>query len=320
MQTKTTNVLAAAMLVAATAAFSGACATSTTRSVETNVAKVLISPEQENQLGLQLKGELETKQGIVYLADPTVVNYVRGVADKVIALGKKDRPEVAWQVFVIDDRKTVNAFATPGGYLYVYRGLLEMAQNEAELAGIMAHEAGHVVARHSARSMVAAYGLDAVAAMALGNNPGMVAQVASNIAAKGLLLAHTREDETEADEYGARYSSGAGYDPHGLVTFFQRLKAQSGDVGGVLAYLSDHPPTQDRIDHINAYTTQHGLTGAELGTGPYAAIRQRLAALPTTTAAATPGGAPPSAPPPAAARPPAAPPRSLPPPSLAPPK
>ena len=178
MKLKTKNALTTAMLLAATSLFAGACATSTTRSVETNVAKVLISPDQENQLGLQLKGELETKQGIVYMTDPTVVNYVRGVADKVIALGKKDRPEVAWQVFVIDDRKTVNAFATPGGYLYVYRGLLEMAQNEAELAGVMAHEAGHVVARHAARSMVASYGLDAVAAMALGNNPGLVAQIA----------------------------------------------------------------------------------------------------------------------------------------------
>src|SRR3954470_3676067 len=93
----------------ATAAASASCATSTTRSVETGAAKALISPEQENQLGLQLKTELDTKQGIIYLNDPTVVAYVRGVADKVITFGRKDRPEVAWQVFVIDDRKTVNA-------------------------------------------------------------------------------------------------------------------------------------------------------------------------------------------------------------------
>jgi len=166
----------------ATVAAAASCATSTTRSVETDVAKALISPEQENQLGLQLKTELDTKQGIVYLNDPTVVAYVRGVADKVIAFGRKDRPEVTWQVFVIDDRKTVNAFATPGGYLYVYRGLLETAQNEAELAGVMAHETGHVVARHAARSLVASYGLEAVAGLAAGNNPGLAAQLATAIA------------------------------------------------------------------------------------------------------------------------------------------
>jgi predicted Zn-dependent protease len=290
------------------------CATATTRSVEGDVAKVLISSDQENQLGLQLKTDLEQKQGVVYLNDPQVVGYVRGIADKVIQLGKRDRGDVNWQVYVIDDRKTVNAFATPGGYLYVYRGLLEMAQNEAELAGVMAHETGHVVARHAARSLVASYGIDAVVSMAAGQNPGLIAQLASGIATKGLLLAHSREDETEADEYGARYASGAGYDPHGLVTFFQRLMQQSGDTSGVMTYLSDHPATQDRINHVNAFIAQQGLTGAELGTQPYDVIRQRLAILPTATPAAAPSSAPPVARPAPSAPPPAAPPPVAPPP------
>jgi len=290
------------------------CATATTRAVEGDVAKVLVTSDQENQLGLQLKTELETKQGVVYLSDPEVVGYVRGVADKVIQLGKRDRPDVTWQVYVIDDRKTVNAFATPGGYLYVYRGLLEMAQNEAELAGVMAHETGHVVARHAARSLVATYGLEAVVGMATGDNPGLVTQLAAGIATKGLLLAHSREDETEADEYGARYAGGAGYDPHGLVTFFQRLMQQSGDTTGVLAYLSDHPATQDRIAHVNAYIVQQGLSGGTLGDVTYARIRQRLAALPTAVAGPVPvaGAAPAASLPPAAAPPPAAPPPSAP--------
>ena len=293
------------------------CATSTTREVEGDVAKVLISSDQENQLGTQLKSDMDTKQGVVYMTDPEVVGYVRGVAGKVIDLGKRDRSDVNWQVFVIDDRKTVNAFATPGGYLYVYRGLLETAQNEAELAGVMAHETGHVVARHAARSMVAAYGLDAVLSMATGGNPGLVAQVASGIASKGLLLAHSRQDETEADEYGARYAAGAGYDPHGLVTFFQRLMQQSGDTTGVMAYLSDHPSTQDRVNHVNGFIASQHLAGVELGAAPYARIRQRLAMLPSATPvpagvapataapprAAPPAAAPPAAAPPAAARP-----------------
>jgi len=281
--------------------------------MEGDVAKVLISSDQENQLGLQLKTDLETKQGVVYMTDPEVVGYVRAVADKVITLGKRDRPDVSWQVYVIDDRKTVNAFATPGGYLYVYRGLLEMAQNEAELAGVMAHETGHVVARHAARSLVAAYGLDAVVSMATGDNPGLISQLASGIAAKGLLLAHSRQDETEADEYGARYAAGAGYDPHGLVTFFQRLMQQTGDTTGIMAYLSDHPPTQDRINHVNGFIAQQHLAAVELGAAPYARIRQRLTILPVATGPVSPApaaarsAAPPSAPPPAAA-PPAAPP------------
>ena len=291
------------------AVFSVSCASLNTRAVETDVAKTLVSPEQENQIGLQLKTTLETKDGVVYLQDPVTVSYVRSVADKVIAFGKTDRPEVNWQVFVIDDRKTVNAFATPGGYLYVYRGLLETAQNEAELAGVMAHETGHVVARHAARSMVSAYGIEAVAAMATGSNPGLLAQVSSGIAAKGLLLAHSREDETEADEYGARYTGAAGYDPHGLVTFFQKLKEQEGGSPGLLVYLSDHPATQDRLDHLNAYIAAQQIGGTNLGADAYGRIRQRLATLPTAAAASTPAkNSPPASAPPPGAPPPAAPP------------
>jgi beta-barrel assembly-enhancing protease len=275
------------------------CATSTTRALETDMAEVLVSPDQENQIGLQLKTDLDTKQGVVYLRDPTVVDYVRGVANNVIQFGKKDRPEVTWQVFVIDDSKTVNAFATPGGYLYVYRGLLETANNEAELAAVMAHETGHVVARHAARSMVASYGLDAMVALAAGNNPGLLTKITTNIAGQGVMLSHSRADETEADEYGARYASLAGYDPHAFSAFFTRLQQSEGSSPAVLSYLSDHPATGDRITHINAYIQQQHLGGTNLGAEPYARLRTRLAKLPPspTKAASPPPGAPPGAPP-----------------------
>lgn len=293
----------------------GSCASSTARRFETGLAQVMVSPEQENQIGLKLKEDLDTKQGIVYMTDPEVVEYVRGVANNVIQFGKKDRPDVKWQVFIIDESKTVNAFATPGGYLYVYRGLLEAAANEAELAAVMAHETGHVVARHSARSMVAAYGVEQIAALAAGKNPGLLTKVTTTIAGRGLLLSHTRSEETEADEYGARYSSAAGYDPRGFVTFFEKLKKSEGSTPGILTYLSDHPATEDRIAHINAYVVSQKLGGTNLGTDAYAKLRKRLAALPASPAKApakaAPGGAPPA--PPAGAPP--APPAGAPPPA-----
>lgn len=281
------------------------CATTGLGTVEKDVASVLISPEQENQLGLQFKQELEQKRHVVYMNDPVVVGYVRGVADKVIAFGKRDRPEVNWQVNVIDDSKTVNAFATPGGYLYVYSGLLMAADNEAELAGVMAHETGHVVARHSARQMVDAYGIEAITSLALGNNPGLLGQIVGGVGEKGFMLANSRSDETEADEYGARYSSAAGYDPHGLVTFFDKLRKQEGNSPRFLAILSDHPATADRIDHVNQFITQRGLGGSTTNAAAFAPIKQRVAqhvsASPPPTQAA-PGNTPPGAPP--ASRPP----------------
>jgi len=284
----------------------GGCATSTTRRLETGVAEALVSPDEENQIGLQLKNDLDTKQGVVYLADPTVVDYVRGVANNVIRFGRKDRPDVQWQVFVIDDSKTVNAFATPGGYLYVYRGLLETADNEAELAAVMAHETGHVVARHAARSLVAAYGLDAISSLAAGNNPGLLAQLTTSIAGKGLLLSHSRADETEADEYGARYASAAGYDPRAFATFFERLQKSEGSSPAILSYLSDHPATGERIVHINDFIRTQQLGGTNLGAAPYANMRRRLATLPASPGKKSSPAAPPGAPP---APPPGAPPK-----------
>ncbi|HVZ33911.1 MAG TPA: M48 family metalloprotease [Polyangiaceae bacterium] len=197
-----------------------------------------------------------------------------------IAEGQKDRPDVKWQVNVIDDSKTVNAFATPGGFLYVYRGLLDTAQNDAELAGVMAHETGHVVARHAARGLVAAYGLDAVSALASGANPGLLTQLSSTIGAKGLLLVHSRADETEADEYGAGYASQAGYDPHALISFFQRLEQSEGQTPRLLVYLSDHPATSDRMEHLRKFIADNHLESSNLGADSYATLRQHLEKLP----------------------------------------
>jgi predicted Zn-dependent protease len=105
-------------------------------------------------------------------------------------------------------------------------------------------------------------------------------QLAGGIAAKGTMLANSRSDETEADEYGARYASRAGYDPHGLVTFFEKLLQKQGSEPKVLSWLSDHPATADRIEHINALIAENHLTGSDLGAERLAPIKQRLSSHP----------------------------------------
>jgi predicted Zn-dependent protease len=241
------------------------------------VAKALVSDEQEAQLGAQVKQELD-KQGTKYVTDPEIVTYVRGVAQKIFVSADKDRPGVKWQVHVINDPKQVNAFATPGGYLYVYTGLLMAADNEAQLAGVWGHESGHVVARHSARQMVDAMGLETVIGIALGQNPNQLAELAATLAAKGALLSYSRQDETEADEYGARYSAQAGYDPHGIIQFFEKLKAMEGDQPAFAKYLSDHPATEDRIVHLRGYIQENKLSGSVLGAERLQPIKQKLIA------------------------------------------
>lgn len=243
--------------------------------VETAAAKLLISDEQETQLGLQVREQLK-QQHVKFLEDPQVVQYVTGVANRITGLASKDRPDVKWQVSVIDDPKTVNAFATPGGFIYVYTGLLAAADNEAELAGVLAHECGHVVARHSARQLVDAYGLEAIAALALGKNPGLASQLGAKVASSGLMLANSRSDEAEADTYGVRYASAAGYDPHGLVSFFQKLQSKEGKTPALLSFLSDHPATAERIAATQRYIADNHLTGSDLGADRLAPIKKHL--------------------------------------------
>ena len=261
------------------------CAVAVAACATPGIAKALVSDDQEAQLGAQVKQELD-KQGTKYIQDPEIVNYVKGVAQKIFVSADKDRPGVKWQVFVIDDPKQVNAFATPGGYLYVYTGLLMAADNEAQLAGVWGHESGHVVARHSAQQMVNEMGLQTVIEVALGQNPNQLAQLASTLAAKGALLAYSREDETQADEYGARYSAQAGYDPHGIIQFFEKLKAMEGNQPAFAKYLSDHPATEDRITHLQQYIKEKGLTGSELGAQRLQPVKQKLIAQARASGAA----------------------------------
>jgi len=261
------------------------CAVAVAACATPGIAKALVSDDQEAQLGAQVKQELD-KQGTKYIQDPEIVNYVKGVAQKIFVSADKDRPGVKWQVFVIDDPKQVNAFATPGGYLYVYTGLLMAADNEAQLAGVWGHESGHVVARHSAQQMVNEMGMQTVIEVALGQNPNQLAQLASTLAAKGALLAYSREDETQADEYGARYSAQAGYDPHGIIQFFEKLKAMEGNQPAFAKYLSDHPATADRITHLQQYIKEKGLTGSELGAQRLQPVKQKLIAQARASGAA----------------------------------
>ena len=266
------HILRAAVLVTLGLALS--CAGQQRVQTETSLAKALISDEQVAQLGEQVHRELEA-QGVRYVTDPTVTRYVEGVAGRIFDQALRDRPGIQYHVHVIDDPKTVNAFATPGGHTYVYTGLLLAAANEAEMAGVIAHEAGHVAGRHVERAMVNSYGLEALVSAALGQNPSAAKAMAANVLGTGILRAHSRSEETEADEYGARYISALNYDPKAMITFFQKL--QSGEKGGrALAWLSTHPVTADRITHLQGYIAQNHLGGTVLNAQRITTIKQAL--------------------------------------------
>lgn len=261
------------LMVAAVTVLS-ACSMLQRSQTEQIVAATLVSDQQESELGFQVHEQLK-KDNTKFLANPDVEFYVLGLINKITPLGDKDRPGVKWQTFVIDDPKTVNAFVTPGGRVYVYTGLLLTAENEAEVVGVLGHELGHVIARHTARQLVASKGLETVAAMALGKDASDVAQLAAGLAGQGAILAYGRDMELEADQYGARYTNAVGYDPHGLATFFQKLAAK-GDAPEFLTFLSTHPSNTERIEKINSAIAANGYQSKELGQPSLKAIQAKI--------------------------------------------
>ena len=216
-----------------------------------------------------------TKENVKFSTNPTVNAYVEGLARKLIVPANAER-QLSWNWYVIEDNKTINAFATPGGNIYVYTGLLLTADNEAQIAGVLGHEIGHVVARHGARQLVKQNGIEAVEGLALGKSPNQIATIAANLLNQGAMLAYSRADENEADEYGARYSAATNYDPHGISTFFEKLKAVQGDTSKLMVWLSSHPALTDRITHVNSFITQNNLRGGDLGADRLRAVQAAI--------------------------------------------
>lgn len=147
--------------------------------------------------------------------------------------------------FKVLDSKEVNAVSLPGGPVYVFRGLMEqVGDDEDMLAGVIAHEVGHIVGRHAAKQISS--GILADLAIALGTK-GSTQRVA-NIAATLMMLQYSRDDEYDADRRAILYTHAAGYDPEGLVRFFEKLRQlEKGEMKGLLANLRTHPLTENRI-------------------------------------------------------------------------
>lgn len=259
-------------LLSTVALAAAACAT--VESAERAVAEALIPLDQENALGEQIHRQLG-QEGIRYIEDPVVLQQVQQLAAPILQQAKRAAPKMSFHVHVVDNPKSVNAFATPGGHIYIESGLLQAVDSGAELAGVIAHEAAHVTERHAARNMVQAFGLQTVAALALGRDPSQLQQIAAAVVAQGTLLAHSRSQEIEADETGVVYATRAGYDPQGLIAFFGTLQQMTGRTPRALTWVSTHPSSEDRIANLQTYIREHHLS-ASGGHESLAGLHQRL--------------------------------------------
>ena len=208
------------------------------------IAKMSGSTEKEVRLGRELATEVDRQAKFV--DDPTITEYVNRVGQNIVL---HSDAKVPFTIKVIDSDE-VNAFALPGGFFYVNKGLILAADNEAELAAVMAHEIAHVAARHAVENQTKGSLLEYAAiagSIFLGGIPGMIYQNTAGIGLLGIFMKFSRGAEEEADKLGVQYMYAAGYDPGAMATMFEKLEAKNKKKPGFIARaFASHPAPPDR--------------------------------------------------------------------------
>ncbi len=206
----------------------------------------IISVPEEAQLGKQLSTSIAQEMPLAPSSETSRMVETLG-QELVKALPDKS---FDYHFYVVED-KTPNAFAIPGGHIYVHTGLIQMSTRN-ELAGVIAHEIGHVYERHPAKSISRAYGLSYLAELILKKGQeSKIRQMALQLAGGSLLTKYGRDDEREADEIAYYLMQRAGKDPAGLVSFLKKIRQLEGG-GQAPSFLSTHPPTAERIERLEA--------------------------------------------------------------------
>lgn len=171
------------------------------------------------------------------------------------------RDDFVWEFKIIDDSQTLNAFATPGGYIYVYTGLIQFLDEPDALAGVLAHEIAHADLRHTSRNLQRQYGVSILLSILLGEEPGQLEQIAGQVAGTLSGLSFSREFERESDSKSVEYLADTEFGCHGAKIFFQNLE-NSGQGGSTPEFLSTHPSPDNRVSNIEEKVSEVGCATA----------------------------------------------------------
>ena len=236
------------------------------------------SLEKEIQMGKSYAQQVEASVKLVQ--DPVVTEYVNRIGQNLV---RNSDAKVPFTIKVIDSDE-INAFALPGGFFYVNSGLILAADNESEMAGVMAHEIAHVAARHATRQMTRAQyaNFATIPLIFVGGGIGYAAYNAMSLALPLTFLSFSREFEAQADYLGLEYMYKTGYDPQSFIAFFEKVEAKEKKKPGTLAKaFSTHPPTPDRIQKSQEEIAKILPSKPEyvLDTSEFDSVKARLAVL-----------------------------------------
>jgi predicted Zn-dependent protease len=226
----------------------------------------LFSKQDDVQLGRKLDMEIRGNPAEypIFSGDPSVKQYINARIFNHILLSPKieNKETFDYQIEIIDNPDVLNAFAIPGGYIYLYTGLLLYLDSEAALAGVVGHEIAHVEERHSTQRLTRYYGVSILLGIILGDNPSAIAEIAANLFTGLAFLANSRSDEEESDTKSYEYLKDTRYYPGGVKFFFEKLQYDGlvdSNSSKIETFLSTHPDPIERIDNINQMLIQDSI-------------------------------------------------------------
>ena len=244
----------------------------------------LFSPDQDVEMGQKASEEVEKQLPLI--GDSQVVNYVGSLGKRLAAIAPNQSSGVKYDwTFKVVNSSEINAFALPGGFIFVNRGAIEAAQDEAQIAGVLAHEEGHVVMRHGthqASEMVLAQAPLSILAGVLGQSSSLASQLTQlglSFGANSILLRNSRSAESQADEVGTYILYRAGYDPHAMAQFFGIIQKKYPQQ--TIQFLSDHPNPGNRIRNVDEEIPKLGpMKNWKEDSPEFQAVKQKLEHMP----------------------------------------
>ncbi len=224
------------------------------------------SKEDDAQLGKDLDAEIRNtpQEYPIFKGDPSIKRYINErIFQHILASSKIESKDVYNYQLEIIDQDILNAFALPGGYIYVYTGLLNYLDSEAALAGLLGHEIAHAEERHATERMTSYYGVSILLSIVLGENPSQIAEIGANLFVGLGFLANSRSDESQSDERSFEYLKDTRYYPGGVKFFFEKMRDDglvSSKSDKVATFLSTHPDPVERISITNTRLQNAGIT------------------------------------------------------------
>jgi predicted Zn-dependent protease len=235
----------------------------------------IFSIEDDKAFGAQVSQEIENDPATIILDSARYAAqyaYIYQIRNKILNSGQVMYKDVfPWRIRIIKNDTVLNAFCTPGGYMYFYTGILKFLESEDHLAGVLGHEMAHADKRHSTDALTRQYGLSVLFDIVFGQNKGQLVRIAAGLRE----LKYSRTAETEADNYSVKYLCPTDYDAAGAAGFFEKLLAM-GSGSDVPEFLSTHPSPDNRVENIRSQKSTLSCTGTKRNISEYTAFKNSL--------------------------------------------